>query len=77
MLNLSTDRILQTHQASEITEICFCVTLPLRKNLLGSKRKAINIYFAEICFVIQGHPTFLGKFGTANSKSLRFLTCHR
>ena len=24
----------------------FCLTLPLRKNLLGSKRKAINIYFA-------------------------------
>ena len=23
----------------------FCLTLPLRKNLLGSKRKAINIYF--------------------------------
>ena len=24
------------------------LTLPLRKNLLGSKRKAINIYFAFI-----------------------------
>ena len=23
----------------------FCLTLPLRKNRLGSKRKAINIYF--------------------------------
>ena len=31
-----------------VAYVCFCVTLPLRKNLLGSKRKAINIYFAEI-----------------------------
>ena len=27
-------------------------TLPLRKNLLGSKRKAINIYFAFILQVL-------------------------
>ena len=26
--------------------------LPLRKNLLGSKRKAINIYFAKNIFVL-------------------------
>ena len=25
----------------------FCLTLPLRKNLLGSKRKDINIYFTQ------------------------------
>ena len=26
--------------------VTYNLTLPLRKNLLGSKRKAINIYFA-------------------------------
>ena len=37
--------------------------LPLRKNLLGSKRKAINIYFAFILQVL-----YVGKqFATANS----------
>ena len=30
----------------------FCLTLPLRKNLLGLKRKAINIYFAFILQVL-------------------------
>ena len=40
----------------------FCLTLPLRKNLLDSKRKAINIYLAFILQVL-----LVGKqFATAN-----------
>ena len=31
----------------------FCLTLPLRKNLQGSIREAINIYFAFILQVLQ------------------------
>ena len=42
-----------------------CLTLPLRKKLLGSKRKAINIYFAFIfkfCYAIQSKVTVVRIF---------------
>ena len=40
------------HSLFQCVYVCglffFCLTLPLRKNLLDFKRKAINIYFAFI-----------------------------
>ena len=43
----------------------FCLTFLLRKNLLGSKRKAINIYFA---FILQVSIYTTGQqFATANN----------
>ena len=37
---------------ADVAWVFFCLTLPLRKNLLGSKHKAYNIYFAFILQVL-------------------------
>ena len=39
---------MQTNVLSQLCSLFFsCLTLPLRKNLLGLKRKAKNIYLAQ------------------------------
>ena len=49
----------------------FCLTLPLRKNLLGSKRKAINIYFGCIVVEIDVKAVVVVSLVVENERQLR------